>query len=179
MPGATFLEGEKADLRTLEQDDAEFLRNLNNNPEIRKYLGRVPRPKSVKQQETGISSKTESDDIIQFIIESEGDRVGTIAVFGINETYGSAEVGAFMIHPKYHGKGIGTEAMELILEYSFDNLNLHRIEGGYIESNTASKAVQEKFGFKKEGRERDAVFRNGEYKDIIRMSLLEDEWRSS
>lgn len=178
MTGAKFLEGENVSLRTLEKEDAEFLRDLNHHPETRRYLGRVPKPSSVEQEEERIESITESDEIIQFIITNEGEKAGTIAIFDINNDYKTAEVGAFMVKPDYHGKGIGTEAMELVLSYSFDQLNMHRIQGGYIEGNTASKKVQEKFGFSEEGRERDAVFRNSEYKDIVRMSLLESEWRS-
>jgi|APHM01.1.fsa_nt_gi Acetyltransferases, including N-acetylases of ribosomal proteins len=178
MSGAVFLEGETCNLRTLEKEDAEFLRNLNHNPKIRQYLGRTPEPNSVVEEKDRIDSINESDEIIQFIIEGEGEKVGTIAIFDINRTYRSAEVGAFMVEPSSHGKGIGTEAMKLILNYAFNQLNMHKITGGYIENNDASKIVQEKFGFQKEGREREEVYRNGKYKDIIRMSLLENEWRS-
>lgn len=179
MPGAVFSEGENVNLRTLEEDDAEFLRNLNHDPDVREFLGRVPEPSSLRQEREKINSTNESDEIIQFIIEKDGEDVGTIAIFDINRTHKSAEIGAFMIKPGTHGNGLGTEAMKLTLEYAFNQLNMNRIQGGYLEGNEASKAVQEKFGFQKEGRERKAIFRDGEYKDIIRTSLLEEEWRES
>lgn len=178
MTGAVFIEGDSYNLRTLEQEDAEFLRNLNHNPDVRKYLGRVPKPNSVEEEKDRINSINESDEIIQFIIEKDSKPVGTIAIFDISRNYSSVEVGAFMVKPEFHGEGIGTDAMEKVLNYAFNQLNMHKITGGYIETNYPSKIVQEKFGFKEEGRERDAVFRDGEYKDIIRMSLLEHEWRS-
>lgn len=179
MAGAVFLKDGDVNLRTLEIEDAEFLRNLNHSPEVRKFLGRVPQPDTVEEQEDKISEISGSDEIIQFIITYKGERAGTVAIFDINHIYSSAEVGAFMVKPEFHGEGIGTKTMELILGYVFESLNMHRVQGGYIEDNKASKKVQEKFGFIEEGRERDAVFRNGEYKDIIRMSLIEDEWRSN
>lgn len=177
MPGAIFIEGEEISLRTLEEEDADFLRSLNHDLDVRRFLGRVPKPSSLPQEKDRISSINESEEIIQFIIEHEGEEVGTVAIFDINYTYNSAEVGAFMVDPDIHGQGFGTEAMELILDYSFNQLNMHKIKGGYIEGNEASRKVQEKFGFQREGSERDEVFRNGEYKDINRMSILEDEWR--
>lgn len=178
MAGAVFLEGENIELRTLEAEDAEFLRDLNHRTGIRRYLGRVPRPSSVKEEEERIEEITESDDIIQFIITQDGERSGTIALFDINETYRNCEVGAIMVEPESQGEGIGSEALETIIEYAFSDLNMHRVVGGYIEDNEASRRIQEKLGFTEEGVERDWVYRDGEYKDIVRTSLLEDEWGS-
>lgn len=173
-----FLEKDDVSLRPLEKDDADLLRSLYTSPDIRGYLGRVPEPHSIQQAEQRIENVTESDEIIQFIIEKEDEPVGTIAIFGINRTYRHAEFGAFMMKPEMHGEGIGSTALEMLLKYAFDELNMHRIAGGYIEGNDASRRVQEKFGFVEEGCSRDYKYRDGEYLDLYRTSLLEDEWRS-
>ncbi|MFB6216680.1 MAG: GNAT family N-acetyltransferase [Candidatus Aenigmatarchaeota archaeon] len=131
-------------LRALEKEDAEFLRNLVQRPEVRKYLGRVPEPISLHREEDRIEQITEDDSIIQFIIEKENEKVGTIALFDIDRTY-------------KHG--------------------MHRVAGGYLEDNEASRKVQGNFGFKEEGREREYKYRDGEYIDLVRMSLLEEEYR--
>lgn len=164
-------------LRALEKEDAEFLRNLVQRPEVRKYLGRVPEPISLHREEDRIEQITEDDSIIQFIIEKEDEKVGTIALFDIDRTYKHAEFGAFMVKPERHGEGIGSTALELLLEYAFDELGMHRVAGGYLEDNEASRKVQGNFGFKEEGREREYKYRDGEYIDLVRMSLLEEEYR--
>ena len=141
-------------------------------------MGRTPEPLSIDQGKERIQNVQDDNSIIQFLIEKNGEKVGTIALFHIDRDYRKAEFGAFMVDPKHQGKGIGTKALELLLEYAFNELNLHRVEGGYIEDNDASRIIQEKFSFQKEGRQREAKFKDGEYVDIVRMSLLEDEWRS-
>ncbi len=176
MAGAVFKQKRDVSLRPLEKEDAEFVRNLVQKPEVRKHLGRLPEPMSVEQSEDRIEQITEDDSIIQFIIQKESEPVGTIAIFKINRTYRHAEFGAFMVEPDRHGEGIGTVGLELLLEYAFDELGMHRIAGGYIEGNEASRKVQENFGFTVEGREREYKYRNGEYQDLVRMSLLEDEY---
>lgn len=175
---ATFKQDGDVSLRPLEIEDAEFLQQLIVNPDVRKYLGRTPMPRNLEQVEDRIKSVTEDDSIIQFIIEKEGDPVGTIALFDIDRDYRHAEFGAFMVKPEIHGKGVGTRALEMLLEYAFDELNMHKVIGGYIEDNGASRKVQEKFGFKEEGIQKDMKYRDGEYLDLVRMGLLEDEWRS-
>ncbi len=166
-------------LRAVEEEDAEFLQQLVHDPDIRVSLGRTPEPVSVSEEQQKIKEIHQNDSIIQFIIEKNGEKAGTIALFHIDRDYRKAEFGAFMVDPEKHGEGIGTTALKLLLDYAFDELNFHRIEGGYIEGNDASRRVQEKLGFSEEGRQRDAKYRDGEYLDIIRMSILEQEWRSS
>lgn len=175
---ATFKEDGDVRLRPLELSDAEFLQQLIVNPDVRKYLGRLPQPRNLEQVEDRIESVTEDDSIIQFIIEKNGENAGTIALFDIDRDYRHAEFGAFMVKPEMHGQGVGTKALEMLLEYAFDELNLHKVNGGYLEDSEASRKVQEKFGFKEEGKQRDMKYRGGEYLDLVRTGLLEDEWRS-
>lgn len=174
---AEFLREDEIVLRPIEKEDAQYLGKLFQNPDVRKYLGRVPHPHNSRQVEEKIEEITHNDNQIKFIIEKEGDEIGTIMLFDIDRTYRHAEFGAFMVEPEKHGEGIGTTALQLLLEYAFDELNMHRIAGGYIEDNDASRKVQERFGFKEEGKERDYKYRDGEYLDLVRMSLLEEEWR--
>lgn len=175
---AEFLKEEDVVLRPIEKNDADFLGELFQGQDVRKYLGRVPLPRNRRRVEEKIEEVVESDDRIQFIVEKDGKEVGTIMLFDIDRTYRHAEFGAFMVDPDFHGEGIGSTALKLLLDYAFNELNMHRIAGGHVEGNEASMKVQEEFGFEEEGRERDYKYRDGEYLDLVRMSLLEDEWRN-
>jgi RimJ/RimL family protein N-acetyltransferase len=77
------------------------------------------------------------------------------------------------------GKGYGTEATRLILEYGFRTLNLHRIELEVYDFNPRAQHVYEKVGFVKEGVRRDVLLWEGEYHSAIVMSILESEYRQS
>lgn len=171
-----FLQKDDVTLRAVEKEDAGFLKECMEHPDVVYQLGRPPMPKSVGEEEEWIEELHEDDSKIAFMIEQNGDTVGEISLNDINREYRKARFG-FMIHPHFHGQGAGTKSLELILEYAFDYLNLHRVEGGFVEGNEASKKVQERCGLTEEGRERDGKYVHGEYRDIVIYSILEHEWR--
>ena len=76
----------------------------------------------------------------------------------------------------YWGKGYGTEAIELLMEYAFKTLNLNRIELMVYDFNQRAIHCYEKLGFIREGLKRQAVFINGGYHDILIMAILQQEW---
>jgi RimJ/RimL family protein N-acetyltransferase len=75
------------------------------------------------------------------------------------------------------GKGYGSEAMRLMLDYGFGILNLHRIELDVFAFNERAIRAYEKLGFQKEGIKRDCLFYEYEYHDAIIMSILADEFK--
>ncbi|GIN86115.1 acetyltransferase [Heyndrickxia sporothermodurans] len=76
----------------------------------------------------------------------------------------------------YWGKGCGTEALKLILEYAFLEMNLHRVSLRVFSFNNRAIKLYEKLGFKHEGTSRQSLFRNGTWHDIIHMGILQNEW---
>ena len=76
----------------------------------------------------------------------------------------------------YWGKGYGSEATALLMEYAFDELNLHRVELEVYDFNERARRAYEKVGFVHEGICREALFRDGAYHDIHIMGLLREDW---
>jgi len=74
------------------------------------------------------------------------------------------------------GKGIGIFAVNTMLIYTFRNMNLRRIELGVLANNKRAINLYDKIGFKIEGVKRQAVFKNGEYIDLIDCAILRDEY---
>ena len=174
MPGAVFLEGEKLNLRTIEREDLEKFQKIGNHPELRKYSP-GSRPVNKKEQEKYFEEFLASDDNVFLLIEHDQEVIGWVNLKHIKEVSRKAEFG-IRILPEYQGKGLGTEASKLVIEYGFETLNLHRIYGRTFEFNSASKALMEKIGFKREGTKRKAVFKDGKHRDVALYSLLEDEF---
>lgn len=77
---------------------------------------------------------------------------------------------------KNRKKGIGTFAIESIIEHGFFNLNLRRLQLEVLEYNKVAQNLYKKVGFKEEGRKRKAVFKNGKYVDEIIMGLLREDY---
>jgi len=74
------------------------------------------------------------------------------------------------------GKGFGREALKLLLDYAFLEMNLHRVSLRVFSFNEKAISLYEKMGFKHEGRSRQAIFREGKWHDIIHMGILQEEW---
>ncbi len=79
------------------------------------------------------------------------------------------------IVPKYRGKGYAKEAFGAFIDYLFKQQNFHRIWFLVVEGNEIAQKLYSKFGFKIEGKQRQALFRDGKYHNYLMMSLLENE----
>jgi RimJ/RimL family protein N-acetyltransferase len=77
---------------------------------------------------------------------------------------------------EYWGKGYGTDAVRLILQYGFIELNLRRISLGLHAYNERALKSYEKAGFKMEGRMRGEGWRDGVHYDSLWMGILREEW---
>ncbi len=74
-------------------------------------------------------------------------------------------------------KGYGLKALQSIIEFGFNRLNLYRMEAEVIDGNLAPLKLMVKTGFTEEGRLRKAKYVNGEYKDLLRFGLLREEYQ--
>lgn len=98
--------------------------------------------------------------------------IGTIAIFHIlRGPKQSASVG-YSVSQKHNGKGYTTEAVNLVVDYAFNTLLLHRIEAGAMPHNIGSIRVLEKAGFQKEGLSKKNVKINGTWEDHQLLAIL-------
>ena len=170
-----FLEKDNIVLRPVEIEDAEFLKELIQHPEVRDTIGRPPIPVNTKSEKESLKERTTDDNQAYFLIEHNGENVGTIFLHGLQSQYRKGEFG-ISIHPDFHGQGIGTDSLKLLVKYGFESQNLHKIRGGYLEGNDSSRRVMEKAGFQEEGRERHYKYVDAEWKDVTWMGILEEEY---
>ena len=175
------LEGEHVALRGLEVEDAaEILRHFNDM-EVRRFLT-SSLPVSKEEEERWIRSTWErrrSGTDYVFSIEYKKTRklIGTCGLHRVNSIHRSAELGIAIWNKQYWGQGLGTEALHLLLEYGFNILNLHRIYLTVLDFNVRAQRAYEKVGFRRVGRHRQAMFRDGAYHDLLIYDLLEEEYR--
>lgn len=104
--------------------------------------------------------------------------VGIVDISGISWTNGSGWIGIAVGNPANQGKGYGHEAMQLVLEFAFLELNLHRVQLSVFEYNTPAIRLYEKLGFTREGVQREFLQRDGRRYDMILFGLLRHEWQA-
>ena len=101
--------------------------------------------------------------------------IGHIALYAVKRLpYSSAFVG-YAMDEIYVGKGIVTEAVNMVVRFAFEQIGLHRVEAYVSTQNSASMRVLEKAGFQQEGLLRKLLYINGHWVDHYMYARLEDE----
>ena len=101
--------------------------------------------------------------------------IGLVALNLREFKYRSAEVW-FKIHPNHWNNGYGTEALTKMLDFGFNELNLHRIEAGCAIENTGSIRSLEKVGLIREGKKRKNLPIRGGWVDAYSYAILKEEF---
>lgn len=169
------LETERLYLRRVMKEDVNEIFALRSNKETMKY---VPRPLAKTKEEAMehialIDSKIENNEGINWAITLKGNPklIGIIGHFRIKPEHFRAEIG-YMLLPKYHGKGIITEAINETVKYGFEIMKLHSIEAIIDPENFASERVLQKSGFAKEAHLKENEYYDGRFLDSVIYSIL-------
>lgn len=161
-------------LRGIEKEDVDLLLEMINDPEIESSVVGWSYPVSRDQQEAWIKN-VQSDKTIRFAMDAGNGIVGTAIISSVDFKNGTANLNIKM--PKSErGKGYASHAVQLMIEYCFNELNLNCLTANVIGDNFDSKSLWEKFGFVVDGVLRSRVYKNGHYKDVIAYSLLRDDY---
>ncbi|WP_100333611.1 GNAT family N-acetyltransferase [Bacillus alkalisoli] len=115
-----------------------------------------------------------------YIIEMKEDNfiIGVTSLINIDTKNRNAECIIDIGEKEYWGKGYGTEALKILLDYAFLELNLHRVSLRVFSLNERAIHIYKKLGFVKEGVVRESLYRNGKWHDIITMGILKKEYTS-
>jgi RimJ/RimL family protein N-acetyltransferase len=174
------LKGNKVQLEPVKREYIESYLKWLNDPEIIQYLS-IFIPLTRMMEEDWIDNlKNRKDTLVFAIITSEeNDKkklIGNCGLHDIDWKNRHCAVGIMIGEKEYHGKGYGTEAMELLIKYGFEEVNLNRIQLHVYDFNIRAIKSYTKIGFVEEGRMRQAMFKKGEYHDMVLMSILHEEW---
>jgi RimJ/RimL family protein N-acetyltransferase len=171
-----FLIGDRLYLRPLEpaQDYRKFT-HWHNAVELRQYFNVYPTSETRARERLDQLYKDFRH--IMFGVAAKDDQrlIGIVALKDINTLNQTAEF-YIKIDENEHGKGYGTEATRLMIQYGFTELNLNRIQTQDMDENIAGWRADEKAGFKHEGTMREAIYRFGRYHDVRVYSILRSEY---
>jgi len=170
--------GKNIKLDSLIEDDIDIMTKWFNDVEFMRYYDMVPAiPKSKKDMIKLLEYYETSEERFIFAIRML-DSNNLIGVAGFDEilwTNGVATTFIGIGDKTIRGKGYGKEAMELLLDFGFNELNFHRIQLNVIEYNKTAIALYESVGFKREGAYREFIFRDGNRYDLLLYGMLKQE----
>lgn len=172
------LVGKKVVLRAVEEEDIEMLRELSNSPDFEKMVVGWSFPISKKDQQEWFENCKNGLSRIRYIIETKEDgAVGMIGLRDLDWKNGTASgLGMRVAKKELRTKGIATDAWMTLMRYAFNELRLNRINGSALTYNKVSLHVCQKVGFKIEGTQRQAVYKDGEYHDVVIMGCLKSDY---
>lgn len=165
-------------IRKVDYEDSEFLIDLRSDHQVNEMLGNFLLLNKTSQLKW-IEDLQVKKDAIYFIFEIKKDdnwiRLGLIRINDIDYVNRSASVGGD-IAKEFRGRGYSKMMYKFIFKCCFEYLNLNRLWLLVLENNIIATNLYIKLGFVKEGVQRKAIFRKGNYLNYIMMSILKEEF---
>jgi len=175
----TLLTGERVSLRPLQLSDAEGnYVNWLNDKEVCKYNshGSVLYTKEMAIEYINSVTNSEINLVLAVILKENNTHIGNISLQCISSKNQNAEFAILIGEKECWGKGLSKEAALILIRHGFEALNLHRIYCGTSEYNTGMQKLALSLGMKQEGVRVEAMFKNGEFVDIIEYGILREDF---
>lgn len=110
----------------------------------------------------------------------EGDRlIGFARLGGVDWFHGEGRLSIGIGAPEARGRGLGTQALALMLRFAFDELSLHRVSVGVPACYERTLRFYQRAGFQIEIRQREAHWQDGRRWDLLHLAILESDWRQA
>jgi RimJ/RimL family protein N-acetyltransferase len=170
------IRGEKTRLRALEHDDLPHFVRWINDPEVRRFMT-LRYPLSMTEEENWWTGFLERRDDYIFAIEVEdGSYIGNIGLHKVDRENRQAMLGIIIGNKAYWGQGYGADAIQAMLRWAFEYMNLNRVYLTVYAYNKRAIRCYEKCGIRHEGAMRQARYTGGQYHDELMMAILQDEF---
>jgi len=175
------LAGQKVVLRDLRPSDATSLFTLLTTDEVARFIS--PPPSTVEGFERFIAWAHRQRTVGAYacFAVTLPDNHTAIGIFQLRELepgFGTAEWG-FAIGSGYWGTGVFTQGAELLLQFAFDTVGVHRLEARAAVRNGRGNSALQKIGAVQEGVLRKSFLRNGQYLDQVLYAIVDDDWRAT
>ncbi|HUH51900.1 MAG TPA: GNAT family N-acetyltransferase [Flavobacterium sp.] len=171
------LKGTSIFLRALEPEDLDYLYEVENNMSIWELSStQTPYSQFVLKQyiERSLSADIYGLRELRLVICTHLNHspIGLIDLFDFDPKNKRAGIGIVISDSQNRGLGYASEALELLIDYSFEVLDLHQLHCDILSENTNSLMLFQKFGFKEIGNKKDWIFDGQNYKDELLYQLI-------
>jgi RimJ/RimL family protein N-acetyltransferase len=179
--------GKNVDLIPVERGHLQHFARWLNDPEVTRFLNWYL-PINADGEEKWFNNLSGNQGAVHFTIAAKVSRVPdgrgqtsipigncTIRIDWKNRV---GNIGIMIGEKEHWGKGLGTEALQLLVDYGFGTMDMHRLELETFDFNERAYKSYTKVGFQEEGRRRQAHYIDGKRNDVVFMGLLQDDWRA-
>ena len=173
------LRGPRVLLRPMRREDIPRQHAFEQDLEIYGLDCSRPQVASIEHTQRFYEKYTGTDDTVApFAIEADGVYIGHCTLRHLQHPHRNFELGIGIGDRAYWGRGYGREAIGLLLEYAFHYLGARRVGLTTHARNERAIRCYLACGFVEEGRPRKVLWIEGEYTDLVDMSILRDEWQT-
>jgi len=170
-----FLEGKRIYLREVRLSDiTDHYYRWMNDPQVCQYLETRFSPQSFEKIESYVRQMEVDPNsvFLAIIMKRENTHIGNIKIGPVNWFHRFSDVSILIGEKKYWGKGLGAEAIQLIIRYAFETLNLHKLTAGVYANNIGSIKAFKKARFVEEGIRKEQRFLSGKYIDEVLLGIV-------
>jgi RimJ/RimL family protein N-acetyltransferase len=162
-------------IRRARADDVDWLCELLGGEETEPFLSAAR-----AHDRDGVAADVERSEreprrFGRFVVEVDGERAGVMGFEERSERNRIAHLGGLAVHPDFRGRGVADEAARILQRHLFDELGFHRLELACYGFNERAIRHSERVGFVREGVQRKAYLRHGEWQDAVLFALLRED----
>lgn len=177
------LKGDKVVLRPMRPEDLERYAEFKNDVEVELLGGGgVPTPTELGRLQARYEEhlKAPRETAAWFAIDAQGGKfIGQCLLHNFDNTARACELGITIGDRDFWGRGIGRDAIGLLLKYAFRLRNMERVWLSVSGTNQRAIRAYAACGFIEEGRLRRHIWLDGAYDDLVYMGILREEWQRS
>ena len=158
--------------RPIEKKDLEALRKLHNDMSTALQMGTVDfysDEDQLKWWESGVSN--ERNKRFAIVLNETDEVIGRLRILNIDNINSNCEIGLDIV-PELRGKGYGKKSYEMVLDFLFNQWNMHLVYLKVADFNPTAKKLYESIGFEYTGKFPEYLYRNGKYWDYLLMSIV-------
>lgn len=137
-------------------------------------------PVSVEQNVEWIRSVTAKQTEVNFVVERVSDKTpfGMISLVDIDMRNQKCEMARVLIGNSSLRKcGYGKQMLDLLLEYAFLHLNMHKVYCEVLANNKKAVLFYEKYGFRTDGVLKEHIYKSGCFQDVLHMTFFKEDFK--
>ncbi|MFR9798298.1 GNAT family N-acetyltransferase [Streptomyces sp. MS06] len=177
FPVKPVLTGERTLLRPFTAEDADPMWRIIGDPEVVRFTFEPTTRLTLQSLRSWYGVRTADPDRLDLAVtdRATGELVGEVVLYDWDPHPRTCTFRT-LLGPRGRDRGLGTEAIRLVLGYAFEQVGLHRVQLEAYGNNHRALRVYRKAGFTVEGVRREVRLRDGEWTDEVLMAVLDREW---